>query len=48
METVISKLRSTYKDLGAKKNEDDVRLHVIINTFMGYCGYDVKKCRLEH
>lgn len=48
METVISKLRSAYKDLGAKKNEDDVRLHVIINTFMGYCGYDVKKCRLEH
>lgn len=47
MDEIISKLRNAYNGLGNKKHEENVKLHVIINTFMEYYGYSVEKCILE-
>ena len=47
MDEIINKLRNSYKGIGNKRYENNVRLHVIINTFMEYYGYDVGKCSLE-
>lgn len=44
MEDIIIKLRRAYKELGNKKHEESVKLHIIINTFMEYYGYNEKKC----
>lgn len=44
MDEIISKLRIAYNGLGNKKHEENVKLHVIINTFMEYYGYNVEKC----
>lgn len=44
MDDIIIRLRNAYKELGNKKHEEIVKLHVIINTFMEYYGYNEIKC----
>lgn len=47
MEESIKQLRSEFNRIKDNLQEDNVRLHIIVNTFMEYYGYDVKNCVLE-
>lgn len=47
MEEIIKELRSEFNRIGDNLQEDNVRFHVIVNTFLQYSGYEVKKCIFE-
>lgn len=47
MDDIISKLRNAYNDLGNKKNEENVKIHVIVNIFIEYYGYNNRAKRLH-
>lgn len=45
MDDIISKLRNAYNDLGNKKNEENVKIHVIVNIFIEYYGYNNNRAK---
>lgn len=47
MEQIVKELRNEYKRIEKNLQEDNLRLHIIINTFMEYYGYSVKDCIIE-
>ncbi|MCF2642356.1 MAG: type I restriction enzyme HsdR N-terminal domain-containing protein [Roseburia sp.] len=44
MEEIIKQLRKEFNRIGDNRQESNIRLHIIENTFMNYYGYDLSKC----
>ena len=47
MEEIIKELRSEFNRRKDNLQEDNIRIHIIANTFLEYCGYDTTKCIYE-
>lgn len=47
MDGIIKEIRSEFNRIENSRQEGNLQLHVIINTFVKYSGYDVKKCEIE-
>lgn len=47
MEEIIKELRSEFNRIGDNLQEDNVRFHIIVNTFLQYSGYNIKNCIFE-
>lgn len=47
MEEIIKELRNEFNRRKDNLQEDNIRIHIIANTFLEYYGYDTKKCIYE-
>lgn len=47
MEEIIKELRSEFNKRKDNLQEDNIRIHIIVNTFLEYYGYDTQKCIYE-
>ena len=47
MQEIIKQLRSEFNRRKDNLQEDNIRIHIIANTFLKYCGYDTEKCIYE-
>lgn len=47
MEEIIKELRREFNRRKENLQEDNIRIHIIANTFLEYCGYDIKECIYE-
>lgn len=44
MEEIIKQLRKEFNRISNNRQESNIRLHIIENTFMNYYGYDISAC----
>lgn len=47
MNEIIKELRSEFNRRKDNLQEDNIRVHIIMNTFLEYSGYDTEKCIFE-
>ncbi len=47
MEEIIKELRREFNERKDNLQEDNLRFHVVVNTFLNYYGYDISKCIFE-
>ncbi len=47
MNEIIKELRNEFNRRKDNLQEDNIRIHIIANTFLECCGYDTKKCIYE-
>ena len=47
MEEIIKELRNEFNKRKDNLQEDNIRIHIIANTFLECYGYDTKKCIYE-
>lgn len=46
MDNIIKEIRSEFNRIENSLQEGNLQLHVVINTFAKYSGYDVRKCEI--
>lgn len=47
MQEIVKQLRSEFNRRKDNLQEDNIRIHIIADTFLKYCGYDTRKCVYE-
>ena len=47
MEEIIKQLRSEFNRRKDNLQEENIKIHIITNTFLKYCGYDTENCIYE-